>query len=424
MEFLKFVLQNLKSPMKSSFLNNYGQTLLLLLGVGIGALCGALLGPSASVVKPVGELFLNLMFVLVVPLVFFSIASSMYRMTKDRKVGSVLGWSIAVFFVTSVVAGVLTWLVCEFWNPLGQFATRIPPERTGVGGLVIGGNSVARTIVNMFTVDDFTKLLSHTNLLPLIVFSGFFGIATALAGEKGGPVARFLHSGMSVVMEVMRILMYAAPVCLGCYFADLTGRIGGQIAGGYLNTLLIFLAVTVVLFFAVNTAYMALLGGMEAVKKYWKNIPGPALLAVSTCSSAATIPVSIQASKEMGMSETVAESVIPIGINVHKDGSVIAGVLRIVFTVAFFGLSGYGCFEIVGIAILTSLVVGAIPVGGMTAEILACSFLGIEPGFAGTLLVISTLVDIPATLLNTSDNVVAAAWVDRLCKRKGEEKQV
>jgi Na+/H+-dicarboxylate symporters len=120
----------------------------------------------------------------------------------------------------------------------------------------------------------------------------------------------------------------------------------------------------------------------------------------------------------------VAESVIPIGINIHKDGSVIAGVLRIVFTVAFFGLSGYGCFEIVGIAILTSLVVGAIPVGGMTAEVLACSFLGIEPGFAATLLVISTLVDIPATLLNTSDNIVAAAWVDKLCKRKEEEKPV
>ena len=77
--------------MKSLFLKNYGQTLLLLLGVGLGALCGALLGPSASVVKPVGEIFLNLMFVLVVPVVFFSIASSMYRMTRERKVGSVLG---------------------------------------------------------------------------------------------------------------------------------------------------------------------------------------------------------------------------------------------------------------------------------------------------------------------------------------------
>ncbi len=82
--------------MKNPFFKNYGQTLLLLLGVGLGALCGALLGPSASVVKPVGEIFLNLMFVLVVPVVFFSIASSMYRMTRERKVGSVLGWSIAV----------------------------------------------------------------------------------------------------------------------------------------------------------------------------------------------------------------------------------------------------------------------------------------------------------------------------------------
>ncbi len=409
--------------MNRFFLKNYGQTLLLLLGVGLGALCGALFGPKSSVVKPVGDIFLNLTFVLVVPLVFFSIASSMYRMTRERKVGSVLGWSLLVFLVTSVVAGTLTWLVCEFWNPLGGFATKIPPERTGVGGLVIGGNSVAKTVVNMFTVDDFTKLLSHTNLLPLIVFSGFLGIATALAGEKGEPFAKFLHSGMDVVAETMRLLMYAAPLCLGCYFADLTGKMGGQIAGGYLNTLLIFLAVTVVIFFVVNTAYMSILGGKDAVKGYWNSIPSPSLLAISTCSSAATIPESIQAAKKMNIDDTVAESVIPIGINIHKDGSVIAGVLRIVFTVAFFGLSGYGCFEVVGIAILTSLVVGAIPVGGMTAEILACSFLGIEPGFAATLLVISTLVDIPATLLNTTDNVVAAAWVDRLCRMREEKKQ-
>ena len=84
---------------------------------------------------------------------------------------------------------------------------------------------------------------------------------------------------------------------------------------------------------------------------------------------------------------------------------------------SFYGLGGYSCAEIVGIAILASLVVGAIPVGGMTAEILICSLLGVDAEFAATLLVISTLVDIPATLLNTTDNLVSAVWVDKLCRR-------
>ena len=140
-------------------------------------------------------------------------------------------------------------------------------------------------------------------------------------------------------------------------------------------------------------------------------------MAVSTCSSAATIPAGIEATKKMGVEGSVAESVIPLGINLHKDGSVVSGVLKTIFVISFYGLSGYGCMETVGIAILTSLVIGAIPVGGMTAEILICTILGVDPGFAATLLVIGTLVDIPATLLNTTDNIVSAVWVDKLCRK-------
>ena len=398
-------------------MKEYGQTLLLLLGVAIGAVCGLLFGPGASLVKPIGEMFLNLMFVLVIPLVFFSIASSIRRMTGERKVWRVLGWSILVFLVTSAVAGTITWLTCEFWNPLGQFATKIPPERSGVAGLALAGRTFLQTVENLFTVGDLHDLLTRENLLPLIVFSALFGAATSLCGEKGEPIAKFLDSGMSVLMEFMRLLMYAAPICLGCYFADLVGNLGGQILGSYLNCLLITIAVAAFLYFVVNSIYIFLAGGKKQLGSYWRNIAGPSLMAISTCSSAATIPSGIEAAKKMGVNDSIADSVIPLGINIHKDGSVISGVLKIIFVVAFFGLSGYGCPEIVGIAVLTSLVVGAVPVGGMTGEILICSILGVDPGFAATLLVISTLVDIPATLLNTTDNVVSAVLVDKFCRK-------
>ena len=394
----------------------YGQTLLLLLGIAIGAVCGIIFGPAASVVKPIGEMFLNLMFVLVVPLVFFSIASSVRHMTREKKVWRVLGWSILVFLVTSIVAGTLTWLLCEFWNPLSQFATKIPPERSGVAGLALAGKSFLQTLENMFTVGDLHHLLTRDNLLPLIVFSAFFGAAASLSGEKGEPIAKLLDSGMVVIMEFMRLLMYAAPICLGCYFADLIGNLGGRIISSYLNSLLIIIVISAFLLFIVNSIYVFIAGGKQQLKSYWGNITAPSLMAVSTCSSAATIPAGIEATKNMGVSSSIAESVIPLGINIHKDGSVVSGVIKIIFVVVFFGLRGYGCPEIVGISILTSLVVGAVPVGGMTGEILICSILGVDPGFAATLLVISTIVDIPATLLNTTDNIVSAVWVDKLCK--------
>ena len=398
-------------------MKHYVQTLLLLLGVAVGAICGAVFGPAASFVKPVGEIFLNLTFVLLVPTVFFSIASSVCKLTAEKKVWKVLSWSVVVFLAGSIVAGVLTWALCRFWNPLGAFATRIPPERSGVAGVALAGRTLLETVENLFTVHDFHLLLSKDNLVPMIVFSTLFGAATSLSGEKGKAMEKFLDSGMSVVMEFMRVLMYAAPVCLGCYFADMIGNLSGQIVGSFINCLLVFLVITAVLFFGINSLYIVLAGGPKTLAAFWQNITGPSLMAISTCSSAATIPSGIEAAKKMGADNSIAESVIPLGINLNKDGSVVSGVLKTIFVVAFYGLSGYGCFEIVAIAILTSLVVGAIPVGGMTGEILICTILGVDPGFAATLLVISTLVDIPATLLNTTDNLVSAIWVDKLYKK-------
>ena len=398
-------------------MRNYIQTVLLLLGVSIGAACGALAGSSASIVKPVGEIFLNLTFVLVVPVVFFSVANSVRKLTTERKLWRVLSRAVLVFLAGSVVAGVLTWIICGFWNPLGGYATRIPPERMVIEGVAIGGRDLLSTIENMFTVSDFHMILSKDNLIPLIVFSALFGAATSLSSAKGETMVRFLESGMEVVMEFMRILMYAAPVCLGCYFADLVGSLGGQIVSSFVNSMLLYLVITLILFFGVNSIYVALAGGKERLFSYWRNITEPSLLAVATCSSAATIPASIKSAKRMGVDDSVAESVIPLGINLNKDGSVVSSVLKTMFVVSFYGLGGYGCLSIVAIGILASLVVGAIPVGGMTAEILICAILGVDPEFAATLLVISTLVDIPATLLNTADNLVSAVWVDKLYKK-------
>ena len=350
------------------------------------------------------------------PVVFFSVANSVRKLTTERKLWRVLSRAVLVFLAGSVVAGLLTWIICGFWNPLGGYATKIPPERTVIEGVAIGGGDLLKTIENMFTVSDFHMLLGKNNLVPLIVFSALFGAATSLSSEKGEAMERFLESGMEVVMEFMRILMYAAPLCLGCYFADLVGNLGGQIVSSFVNCVLLYLVVTGILYFGVNSIYVALAGGKEGLSTFWRNMTEPSLLAVATCSSAATIPASIKSAKKMGVDDSVAESVIPLGINLNKDGSVVSSVLKTVFVVSFYGLGGYGCVSIVAIAILASLVVGAIPVGGMTAEILICAILGVDPEFAATLLIISTLVDIPATLLNTADNLVSAVWVDKLYK--------
>ncbi|MCF0185900.1 MAG: cation:dicarboxylase symporter family transporter, partial [Bacteroidaceae bacterium] len=214
--------------------------------------------------------------------------------------------------------------------------------------------------------------------------------------------------------------MKIAPICLGCYFANTIGNIGTCIAGGMVGALVLYLIVTVILYFGANTLYIFVTGGVNSLKKYWHHIITPTLTAVATSSSAACIPINILAAKQMGVADNIVETVIPFGTNMHKDGSVAGCAIKIVFLLCVFGgqTDIFGnVLSIIGLALVCSIVVGAIPSGGMTSELLTCSILGFSPELAGTLLVISTLIDIPATLLNSSGNVVAAVWVDNGMKR-------
>ena len=370
------------------FWKNYGSTVLLLCGLVIGGVCGVVFGEGAAAVKPVGDLFLNLIFVLIVPLVFFSMSSAIARMRGSGQAGRVIGISIAVFVGMSLVAAFVGYGWCLLWDPLrgvdkAGLLSSLPPMEDQAS--LTPGEMLVKT----FSVPDFIQLFNKANLLPLIVFSLLLGAAV----PPGGKVARALDAGLDVIVRMMKLVMVAAPVGLGCYFADLVGSLGGQIVSSFVNSMLLYLVITLILFFGVNSIYVALAGGKERLFSFWRNITEPSLLAVATCSSAATIPASIKSAKRMGVDDSVAESVIPLGINLNKDGSVVSSVLKTMFVVSFYGLGGYGCLSIVAIGILASLVVGAIPVGGMTAEILICAILGVDPEFAATLLVISTLVD-------------------------------
>lgn len=400
-------------------LKNYAFTLCLLCGILIGGICGIVFGESTVVVKPIGDIFLNLMFVLIVPLVFLSVSSSICNMRQSNMVGKVIGNIIFVFLFTAVVAAIVAYLFTLLYNPLGG----VDPSDLvlGLPEQSINQHSSAEIFVNTFTVSDFQLLFTKSNLLPLIIFSIFFGLATSFSGEKGKLVADFLNAATGVIMKMMSIIMKAAPIGLGCYFADTVGKLGEQILNGYLHVFILYLILTAISFFGLNSIYVFLSGGKKGFITFWKNILTPSLTAIATSSSAACIPVNIEASKRMGIPATIAETVIPLGTNIHKDGSVMAGIIKIIFLFTIFGqelTSSSNMFMIIGVALLVGAVMGAIPSGGMTGELLICSVFGFSPQLAGTLMIISTIVDVPATLLNSTGNVVCAMMVTRLTEGK------
>ena len=407
--------------MKASW-ENYKSSIILLGSIIIGGVIGGFMGEQATIFKPVGELFLNLLFMTLVPLVFFSVASAIANMGEMKRLGNILKSIIIVFLITAIVSGIITLVGVLIFNPtkglnsqmfesLMQTAEVTTAEQVGV----------LQQLVNTVTVPDFYNLLSKSNMLQLILFSIVFGIATAMVGEKGKIIANFLQAGSDVMMKIIDLVMKVAPLGLGCYFASIVGKLGPQIISGYARSFVLYLILTVIFYFGLFSIYAFIAGGKEGVKIYWANIIPPTVTSLATCSSAASIPVNLDASKKMNIPNDIAETVIPLGANIHKDGSVIGGVLKVTF---LFGIFGYNMtsissiISIIVVAFLVGTVMGAIPGGGMIAEMLIITIFGFSIELLPIIAVITTIIDAPATVLNTTSNTACSMIVARLVEGK------
>jgi Na+/H+-dicarboxylate symporter len=371
-------------------------------------------------------LFLNLMFTIIVPLVFFSVTSAIGNMVSMKRLGKIMFATLIVFTSTALLTAVISLAGALIMNPtkgidtsaiqsLMAKVTENPQNTEQV--------SFLKQLVNTFTVSDFINLFSRKNMLQLIVFSIGFGVAIAMVKEKAQPLAKLLDAGASVMMKLVNIIMYYAPIGLGCYFASVVGQLGPQILQGYLKSFVLYLILTVVCYFGLFTLYAFLAGGREGIKTFWKNAATPSITALATCSSAACIPINLEYVQKMGVPKDIAETVIPLGANTHKDGSVIGGVIKIVF---LFGLFGYNMTDINSIlsiiftAFLVGAVMGAIPGGGMIGEMLIISLYGFPIEVLPIIAVISTIIDAPATLLNSTGNTVCSMMVTRLVEGSGK----
>lgn len=394
---------------------------MLLLSILFGGIIGIVLGPKAIVLEPFGQIFLNLMFTIIVPLVFFSVASAIANMGNMNRLGKIIGNIAIVFMVTALIAGILAIIGTLIFNPTEGLKGEVIKTLLSQSDVKVSNSTekitLSQQLVKTITVGDFSALLSKSNMLQLIVFSTIFGLSTALVGEKAVVVKNFLSSATVVMMKMVDIIMYYAPIGLGCYFASVVGQLGTQILEGYLKVFLLYGGLTLIYYFGIFSLYSYLSAGKRGFKSFWKNALSPTVTALATCSSAASIPVNLEATKKIGVPQDIAETVIPLGANTHKDGSVIGGVLKVVFLFGIFGKDLNNIptlLSILAVGFLVGAVMGAIPGGGMIGEMLIISIYGFPPEALPIIAVISTIIDAPATVLNSTGNTVCAMLVSRL----------
>jgi len=405
----------------NSFIKNNSSTIFTLAGVIAGGLCGVFLKPAVPYLKPVGDIFMNFLFVVVVPLVFLSITSSICKMVKGGSAGRTIITTLLVFLGMSVITAIFGYLGCFFFSPIKSGSDILS------SGIIQSINDEAKDFGSLITgsvsVGDITMLFSKNNLLPLIVFSAIFGFTLAHCGGKASTIERIIDEGNELFIKFMGYLMKFAPIGLGCYFASVISTLGTQLFEGYARVFFLFIVMAILFFFVINSVYVLIFKGADGLKLYWRHILPPSITAMATCSSVVAIPNNIDAAKRMGVRAEIAESCIPLGTNIHKDGSVLGGVMRVLFLMLIAGASvrtGASAFTSIGIALLTSMVIGAIPGGGITGELLTCTLLGVDPAMVGIIMVIGTIIDMPATVVNSSSNVVASVIVDSILRKKND----
>jgi len=396
------------------FLSNYGFILFMLVGIAAGCVVGAL-WPDATVLEPLGTVFINLMFCIVVPMVFVSICSAIANMDSAKKAGKIMGITVTTFLITAAIAAIIMYITCRIF-PLVQGQYQVTE------GTVEEGMKVGDLIVNFFTKPDFMELLSRRAILPLIVFAILFGFGIQMAGGKKTMTAKFLADLNECIMKVVGLISYYAPIGFFGFFASLVATYGPQLIGDYSRTLLIYYVLSFAYMFVFFPIYARIGGGKGAVKTMFKKLIKPAAVSFGTCSSVATIPTNMEACEETGISRDVSNIVIPMGSTMHMDGSAMGAIVKVAFLFGIFGkdfTTGEAILAII-VAVFSSVAMSGIPGGGGTGDLVLCTmFFPDQLAIAYPIsIALANLIDPPATMVNAAGDYVVTYIVERFVTGK------
>jgi len=413
---------------KKSVWKNYGLLILMVVGIVLGCVVGALfpnvkdadgnvISKGASVLAPLGKVFINLMFCIVVPMVFASISSAVANMQSRQRAGKIMGTTILTFVITGAIAAAIMIVLMKLVPPV------LAPWSGMTAGTVDDQKTISDLVVSFFTAEDFVGLLSRKAMLPLIVFSIIFGFGVNMNGGSECMTGKFLEDLSNCMMKVVKIVTYYAPIAFFGFFADLVATYGPQITADYGRGLAVYYPLCFIYVFTAFPLFARLGGGKGAVRVMFQHILRPAVTSLGTCSSVATIPTNLEVAEDTGIPKDVSEIVVPLGATMHMDGSCFSCVLKIAFLFGVFGIpfDGVGTFaKVILVAVLSSVGMSGIPGGGYIGEFIICSiFFPTQMDLAYPIAItIGNLVDPPATMINSSGDYVVSYIVARFVDGK------
>lgn len=386
-------------------IKKYGMPLILILSIILGTLLGIIIDDT-TIFKPFGDIFLNMMYTVVVPLVFFTISSSIANMINLKRLGRILKYVFIVFITTSLISSVFMILGLKIFD-------------IGIANITLEEGvmpevNILDQIVKAITVSDFSNLLSRSNMLPLIIFSIIFGICTALTPNSN--IKKNLESLSEIMMKIVNIIMYYAPIGLCAYFANLVGEYGSEIIGSYARSMIFYYVICILYFLIFYTLYAYISKGKNGVKLFYKNIFNSIVTSFATSSSLASLPTNMETTSKMGVPKDIREVTLPIGSTMHMEGSSMGAILKIAFLFAIFNkpFTGIGTYAVaILIAVLSSVVMSGIPGGGLIGEMLIVSLYGFPMEAFPIIATIGWIIDPPATCMNVCGDAASSMLITK-----------
>ncbi|MCA2016399.1 dicarboxylate/amino acid:cation symporter [Vibrio tritonius] len=386
----------------------------ILIGMVLGVIVGAVMGPDAALLKPIGTLFINAIKMLIVPLVFCSLVVGITSMKDTRKMGRIGGKALLIYMLTTAVAiavGLGLSAVIQPGAGLNMTATHAVDSKDAP--------ALVQTLLSMIPQNPI-KALAAGNILQIIVFAIGLGVSLVLIGEeKAAPAVKVFNSLAEAMYKLTEIVMAFAPYGIFGLMAWVAGTYGLDVLLPLIKVIGAVYLGAVILITVFYSGVLTVIGRLNPMR-YLKGITNPAAVAFTTSSSSGTLPATIKASRqEMGVSEGVSGFVLPLGATINMDGTALYQGVCALFIAQAFGvdLSTADYLTIILTATLASIGTAGVPGAGLIMLSLVLSTVGLPIEGLAIVAGIDRILDMARTTVNICGDMMVAVLV---AKSEGE----
>ena len=395
----------------------------LLLGIVVGLICLFIEGGpdfTTNWLKPFGDIFVNLLKFIVVPVVLFSMIDGILSMDNMKKVGSVGVKTVCFFLITTAIACVIGLVCANVFDGMGLFP-HLSVEAAEYEAKEFGG--VMATVVAIFPTNMWQSF-SAANMLQVIVIALFFGGAIMAAGEKGKLCRDIVTSFYSVIERLMMFVISLAPIGVFTYMAWVVATQGPEILGSLALVLLCAYIGYVIHALVVYSAAASAIAKVNPAK-FFKRAFAAMMFAFTSTSSAATLPVSKECAHELGADDEVAAFVLPLGSTINMDGTAIYQCVATVFIASCANMQlTIGQMVIVVLtATLASIGTAGVSGAGMIMLAMVLETLGIPVAYIGLIVAVDRLFDMGRTCLNVTGDISCSLCVSHMEAKKLQGKR-